>query len=219
MVAIADSNRNPEPSGRSDSEDRVVASAVHLFATKGYDGASIREIIEEAGVTRPVLYYYFKNKEDLFCQIIEREFERHYQNMDEIIAGYTTCRERLTALVEHTFARVEESPETVRMMVRFFLASPDTELRLNREQLEAERIGRIVRIMQDGLEQGEILEGDAVTLAVVFSGLVDMHVMARGAHRISCLTASHGQALVNLFFFGINSPEVKLDTLQFQPEN
>jgi AcrR family transcriptional regulator len=217
MVAIAKAAPEPENPSRGDSEERVLTSAVHLFSVKGYDGTSIREIIEDAGVTRPVLYYYFKNKEDLFCQIIEREFERHYRNLDDIIAAHTTCRACLHALVTHVFARVEESPETVRMMVRFFLASPDTKLRLDREQLEAERIGRIVRIMQVGLDQGEILEGDPVTLAVVFSGLVDMHVMGRGSGRIAALTSRHGVALVNLFFFGINSPEVELDTLGFRP--
>jgi len=56
-----------------------------------------------------------------------------------------------------------------------------------------------------------------VTLAVVFSGLVDMHVMGRGSGRIAALTSRHGAALVNLFFFGINSPEVELDTLGFRP--
>jgi len=217
MVAMAKSPSGSDNTSRADSEERVLTSAVRLFSARGYDGTSIREIIEDAGVTRPVLYYYFKNKEDLFCQIIEREFERHYRSLDDIIAAHTACRACLHALVTHVFARVEESPETVRMMVRFFLASPDTKLRLDREQLEAERIGRIVQIMQAGLDRGEILEGDAVTLAVVFSGLVDMHVMGRGSGRITALTSRHGAALVNLFFFGVNSPEVKLDTLGFRP--
>jgi len=46
------------------AEIRLLEGALSLFSKKGYEGASVREIIEEAGVTRPVLYYYFKNKED-----------------------------------------------------------------------------------------------------------------------------------------------------------
>ncbi|MGC9053361.1 MAG: TetR/AcrR family transcriptional regulator, partial [Candidatus Hydrogenedens sp.] len=53
------------------TEERLLKSALKLFSEKGYEGTSIREIIEDAGVTRPVLYYYFQNKEDLFRKLVE----------------------------------------------------------------------------------------------------------------------------------------------------
>ena len=45
---------------------RLLETATELFAEKGYAGASVREIVEKAGVSKPVLYYYFKSKEGLF---------------------------------------------------------------------------------------------------------------------------------------------------------
>jgi AcrR family transcriptional regulator len=49
----------------TDTEERLLDHSLTLFAEKGYEAASVREIIEATGVTRPVLYYYCSSKEDL----------------------------------------------------------------------------------------------------------------------------------------------------------
>ncbi|MBW2208934.1 MAG: helix-turn-helix transcriptional regulator, partial [Deltaproteobacteria bacterium] len=55
--------RKPE---EQDARAVLLEAATALFAQKGYAGTSVREIVERAGVTKPVLYYYFENKEGLF---------------------------------------------------------------------------------------------------------------------------------------------------------
>jgi AcrR family transcriptional regulator len=43
----------------------IARSAAKLFAERGYDATSVREIVEAAGVAKPTLYYYFRSKEGL----------------------------------------------------------------------------------------------------------------------------------------------------------
>ena len=45
-----------------------LSAARELFARKGYSGTSVREIVAAADVTKPVLYYYFRNKEGLYLE-------------------------------------------------------------------------------------------------------------------------------------------------------
>ncbi len=47
----------------------LVASARHLFATRGFEGASLDEIADAAGYTRGAIYRHFANKEDLFFAV------------------------------------------------------------------------------------------------------------------------------------------------------
>ena len=47
----------------------LIASARHLFATRGFEGASLDEIAEAAGYTRGAIYRHFANKEDLFFAV------------------------------------------------------------------------------------------------------------------------------------------------------
>ena len=51
--------------------DAIVHSAIHLFAEKGFRGATTRELAAAAGVTEPVLYQHFRTKSDLYSAIIE----------------------------------------------------------------------------------------------------------------------------------------------------
>ena len=46
--------------------EKVLREATRLFAAKGFNGVSIREICEAVAITKPSLYYYFPSKADLF---------------------------------------------------------------------------------------------------------------------------------------------------------
>lgn len=57
--------------------DTIKKAAFLLMAERGIDQVSMREIAEKVNVTKPVLYYYFKNKEDL-CRSIVDEYEQDF---------------------------------------------------------------------------------------------------------------------------------------------
>ncbi|MFQ5656206.1 MAG: TetR/AcrR family transcriptional regulator, partial [Candidatus Methylomirabilales bacterium] len=53
------------------TKERIERVATRQFARYGFDGASIRQIVAEARVTKPVLYYYFKDKRGLYLGLLE----------------------------------------------------------------------------------------------------------------------------------------------------
>ncbi len=189
----------------NEAEQRLRDSALRLFAQKGYDGTSIREIIEDAGVTRPVLYYYFKNKEDLFTRLIEGLFAKVVADVEAAGRSVEGCRSRLKAITQATFAWTEDAPERVRLLLQVLFAPPEAGPRLDQMGLVEARFDLIVEVMREGLESGELRGDDPEALALAFCGVMDMHVMARlhrpGAH----LTAELGSGLVDLFFDGAAS--------------
>lgn len=56
---------------RSDTRERIQQVALELFAERGYDKTSLREVAERLDITRPALYYHFKTKEDILVGVIE----------------------------------------------------------------------------------------------------------------------------------------------------
>ncbi|SDM99426.1 TetR/AcrR family transcriptional regulator [Bacillus sp. OK048] len=50
----------------SEKQDRIINAAIKEFAQKGYDSASTNEIVKEAGISKGILFHYFKNKKQLF---------------------------------------------------------------------------------------------------------------------------------------------------------
>lgn len=56
------------------TKEKIFLTAAELFSKSGYDSVSVREICDAAGITKPVLYYYFKDKESLLKELIEETF-------------------------------------------------------------------------------------------------------------------------------------------------
>lgn len=54
---------------QGDLKARLLLSALSHFAAKGYDGVQVKEVAEEAGVSKPTLYYHFGSKDGLFRQL------------------------------------------------------------------------------------------------------------------------------------------------------
>jgi TetR/AcrR family transcriptional regulator len=50
----------------SEKQDRIINAAIKEFAQKGYDNASTNEMVKEAGISKGLLFHYFKNKKQLF---------------------------------------------------------------------------------------------------------------------------------------------------------
>ena len=59
-----------------DKQDQIIDAAVEEFADKGYEAASINRIIEQAGISKGSMYYYFEDKADLFDTALRRATER-----------------------------------------------------------------------------------------------------------------------------------------------
>lgn len=197
------STKYHESAPKPETRDRLLSAAITLFAEKGYNATSIREIIDAAGVTRPVLYYYFENKEALFTYLVEQQFALATAEIDQIFLSIADCPHRLRTLAKTVFKRAKSSPEMLRILLNFFFAPTIDEMRLDKEALGRERFDRIVAIMREGVASGEV-RGGPEALAMAFSALVDMHVMAT-IYDESVLTDELADALVDLFLHGAAS--------------
>ena len=56
----------------ADTKEKILMTALHLFARDGYEAVSVRNIAEALGMTKGALYRHYKNKRDIFDSIVER---------------------------------------------------------------------------------------------------------------------------------------------------
>ena len=107
-----------------DVRERLLDVATELFARKGYAASTTREIVAAARVTKPVLYYYFKNKEGIYLELIERAFKRFEAVVDASITGSGSIEQRLRRLCDQVFGLVVEKIEVVRLMYSIYYGPP-----------------------------------------------------------------------------------------------
>ena len=79
--------------------ERILQVAICLFAQKGYEATSTREIVEAAGVTKPMLYYYFGSKEGLCKAAIKRFVQPFFAELRQTTAESREPRELLVDFV------------------------------------------------------------------------------------------------------------------------
>ncbi|MFD3688216.1 TetR/AcrR family transcriptional regulator [Nocardiopsis sp. NPDC058631] len=72
------------PRAQSDTKAEIQAVALDLFARKGFERTSLREIAERLGITKAALYYHFPSKNDLLKSLVEPLV----QDMGDLFATY-----------------------------------------------------------------------------------------------------------------------------------
>jgi TetR/AcrR family transcriptional regulator len=100
------------------AREAITNAALQLFASKGYAGCSIREICEAAGVTKPVLYYHFQNKEHLYQELMLVIFDNTRKNLLRLQRSDGTARERLQRFVFSEFDDTRKDPSGIRLVFR-----------------------------------------------------------------------------------------------------
>ncbi len=58
------------------SAERILSTALDLFAVRGYDATAVREICEAAGITKPTLYHFFGSKDGVLQALVQGGFEQ-----------------------------------------------------------------------------------------------------------------------------------------------
>ena len=113
LVSHSQKNITKEESTR----ERIVTEAIRLFCHKGYEATAVHEIVEAANVSKPVLYYYFKNKEDLFRQIIESSLFPFQGNLFKICSeAKGNFRAALKSIVDIYIQSARLYPERIRFI-------------------------------------------------------------------------------------------------------
>src|SRR5690348_14244025 len=90
---------------------RILAAATRVFARKGYDGASMSDIAEAAGVTKPVLYDHFASKDALFETLLRSIRDGLLAKGREIGQSSAGDDIRFRSAVDAFFTFVETEPD------------------------------------------------------------------------------------------------------------
>jgi AcrR family transcriptional regulator len=81
------------------ARDRVLFAAVELFARQGYDGTSVTQVINQAGVAKGGFYHHFASKEALLYEVYGDLISRQLASMDAIMARNAPPADTLRALI------------------------------------------------------------------------------------------------------------------------
>jgi AcrR family transcriptional regulator len=115
----------PAPGVRKERQEqtrrRLLAAAGRVFARHGYDGASVPAIAEEAGVSTGAIYSNFSGKEELFLELLRQVAVAGAAQRRDHLEEQTEPADALGAMTRDWVDTVDREPDTVRLMMEFWL--------------------------------------------------------------------------------------------------
>ena len=164
-----------------DVRGRLLAAALQLFTTKGYAATTVREIVEAAGVTKPVLYYHYGSKEGIYKAFLEsalRDLEVQLGTIETLGGPASLLLIRLCGAIHDIFRR---HTDAVRVMNAIYYGPPQGAPSFDFDRALFRVQEAVLRMVGQGIEAGEF-EGDAAAMARAVLGVCNECIDIELAH-------------------------------------
>jgi AcrR family transcriptional regulator len=143
----------------------IVAAATSLFASKGVDATSMRNVADAAGVREAAIYRHFRGKEEMAQEIFASWYGWYSRQVQEIVERGDSMRRKLRALVHAEFEAARAHPQE-------FLYFCENEARfLHGLARDVPRVRHeLIKMLRKGQARGDVRSGDAGLLADMLGG-------------------------------------------------
>ena len=160
------------------AKERILQAAERLFAENGYAATSVAQIAQAAGANRALLYYYFRDKRDLYWAIIQSGLEELQGVLANIGRAPGGPWERLEAFVRSYYEFLLSRHHLARMVFRELMVGNE-QLGLPIDAYVGENLGQVRRMIEDGLRRGQLQGCDPELTAFSLFGMIHVFFMQR----------------------------------------
>lgn len=157
----------------------LLVAATELFARRGYDGASVRDITREAGANLAAVGYHFGSKEGLWLATLEAALSPLREAIGAAAAGPGAALDRIEACVRAMFAFAAERPSINGLILHVMASAPPLpEPALRTIQFNSATMRELI---EKGQSEGSIGDGDPRFLALSVASQPMAVLLARPA--------------------------------------
>ncbi|NLI25711.1 MAG: TetR/AcrR family transcriptional regulator [Bacteroidales bacterium] len=187
---------------RLEIRDQIIETASRIFSKYGFRKTTMDEIARVMGKGKSSIYYYFKNKEEIYEAVIDRETEILRRELVRAISQADTPQEKLRRFVEvrmRIFSKLSNVYNAIRTEVVAHLAS----IEKFRQKYDREEIHMLQDILQEGVDKGVFrIEDTLLTATAIVTALKGLEVPLfwSGVRKD---TEERMNDLLNVLFYGI----------------
>jgi len=193
-----------DKSSKEPVRQRLLAAATDLFARKGYAATTVREIVDSARVTKPVLYYYFQNKEGIYLELMRQTFSNVDYLVDFSRGEKGSTREKLLRFCDHAFSLFVQNIEAVRVMYAIYYGPHQGAPFFDFDAYHLKFQEAIRRLAEEGIRKGEFRKGEAGNITWAILGAVNVVMEVQLGHPEMGLGPEGLARVLNLIFRGIS---------------
>jgi AcrR family transcriptional regulator len=197
--------------------DRIVAASLRVFAEKGFDRATMQDVVRESGLSVGAIYTYFRGKDELILAGCDLITDQEMGELRTRLAGIGSFRDKVSAAVGFFFDQLDFERETSggpRLLIEAWAAA-DAEPAI-REMLVRRRreiVSLSVALLQAGLAAGEVpgwidIGAVAGAIAALLDGVL-LEAVEEGAGYRRAESERRVLAMLEIMFASAASPGVQ----------
>jgi AcrR family transcriptional regulator len=185
----------PRPDVSEKRRTEIVEAAAHVFSQKGFDGARMDDIVQETGLSKGLLYWYFKSKDAIIIALLERLMRPELNRVHALAEAPGSARQRLLAFAESMVKDIERMERLMPMTFEFYSVAFRNKI-MKKTFREFFRIftGGVQRVIEQGIGNGEFRKVDsrrtALALMAAFEGNLLLWVFDRSLSDLAQLRLS-----------------------------
>ncbi|GMR09493.1 MAG: hypothetical protein BMS9Abin28_0312 [Anaerolineae bacterium] len=163
----------PRPDVSQERQEQILNAAEKVFSERGFSGARMDDIVEEAGLSKGALYWYYKSKDAIILALLDRVFARELKAAERLVEAPGPAGERLKIFMKLTLEEIARLGRLLPLGYEFLaLASRRKPVRLWVAGYYRGYRDLLIQILQQGVESGEFIELNVEQAA--------MHIIALG---------------------------------------
>ena len=149
---------------------QLLKAARNVFRHKGYEGATVAEIVREAGVAQGPFYLYFPSKRDAAVSLRDGLMETMAQAVATAVETRTSFEDRLESLIEGCFRVARRNADLFRLA---FIGADESHFEMHSESPEhASFLRAMTGLFSDAVEAGDMEAMDPEIAARLATGLL-----------------------------------------------
>jgi AcrR family transcriptional regulator len=156
---------------RPTSANRILETALDLFASHGYDATSVQAICDAARITKPTLYHFYGSKEGVYSALIATAMERVQRSLFAALAQDGPLVERLKCVVRDLFADATANPKLWRFLTTSVWTAGTAPVAIAHCNYE-EYSTLIGSALEAAVQRGELMPGPTEVRVLVAKGAV-----------------------------------------------
>ncbi len=159
-----------------DNRSSILASALKLFASRGYDAVGVQEIVDAVGVTKPTLYHYFGSKQGLLDALLKEHFDRLYAAVKTASAYQGDLPLTLNRVVAAYFGFANDNKMFYRLQLALWFAPPASDAFKAVSQLNNDLYLLIEQMFVRAAADHGNMKGRHRAYAATFIGMINNYI-------------------------------------------
>lgn len=138
-----------------ETEEKIFEAARKVFQQRGFDGARMQEIANEAKINKSMLHYYYRNKDNLFFEVFQAGVKKIFPQVFEILSREVSLIEKTTLVVDFYHSAFKDNPHLPSFVIFEMNQNPDR-FRAFLSTLSIEIPEAFFRQVEKEIEEGNI---------------------------------------------------------------